>query len=86
MGIRLTGTSWLIACVAVAGVAFLAERLLEPGAGGSLLITMAVFLGLAEGALGIALADGLSAAHGIDVNPVVPRLAGFQEPALHLRA
>lgn len=50
MGIRLNTRSWLVACVAAAAVAFGAERLLEPGVGGSLTIAMAVFLGLAEGA------------------------------------
>jgi hypothetical protein len=50
MGIRLNTRSWLILSGVVAAIAFAAERLLEPGVGGSLTIAMAVFLGLAEGA------------------------------------
>jgi hypothetical protein len=50
MGIRLNSRSWLIASLVVAALVFVAERLLEPAAGGALTITMAVFLGLAEGA------------------------------------
>lgn len=62
MGIRLNGPRWLIASLAVAAIVFVAERLLEPAAGGSLLIVMALFVGLAEGALvlmaGAELSDG----------------------------
>lgn len=50
MGIRLNTRSWLILSIVIAAIVFAAERLLEPGVGGSLTITMAVFLGLAEGA------------------------------------
>jgi hypothetical protein len=52
----------LIASVAVAALVFLAERLLEPGVGGALTITLAFFLGLAEGAIvlmaGAEISDG----------------------------
>jgi hypothetical protein len=62
MGIRLNGVSWMIASLVVAVAAFAAERVLEPGVGGSLLITMVVFLGLAEGAIvlmaGAEISDG----------------------------
>jgi hypothetical protein len=75
MGIRLNGTSWLIACVAVAGIAFVAERLLEPGVGGSLLITMAVFLGLAEGAT--VLMAGAEISDGHWHRPLLPRVAAL---------
>src|SRR5258705_6644158 len=50
MGLRLNSRTLLIASIAVAALVFLAERLLEPGTGGALTITLAVFLGLAEGA------------------------------------
>lgn len=62
MGIRLNSRSWLILSVIVAAIVFAAERLLEPGTGGSLTIAMTVFLGLAEGALvlmaGAEISDG----------------------------
>jgi hypothetical protein len=59
---RLNQKTWLIVSIAIAALVFLAERFLEPVAGGSLLITMAVFLGLAEGAVvlmaGAEISDG----------------------------
>jgi hypothetical protein len=62
MGIRLNAARWMFASVVVAAVVFLAEMLLDPAAGGALTITMAIFLGLAEGAIvlmaGAALSDG----------------------------
>lgn len=62
MGPRLNSRTVLIASVAVAALVFLAEKLLEPGVGGSLTITLAVFLGLAEGAIvlmaGAEISDG----------------------------
>ena len=52
----------LVASVAVAALVFLAEKLLEPGAGGALTMATAVFLGLAEGAIvlmaGAEISDG----------------------------
>jgi len=62
MGLRLNTRMLLIASIAVAALVFLAERLLEPGTGGALTITLAVFLGLAEGAIvlmaGAEISDG----------------------------
>ncbi|HET6349382.1 MAG TPA: hypothetical protein VFH88_09910 [Candidatus Krumholzibacteria bacterium] len=62
MGLRLNSRSLLIVSLVVAGLVFLAERLLEPAAGGALTITMALFLGLAEGAIvlmaGAEISDG----------------------------
>jgi hypothetical protein len=50
MGIRLNSRSWLIATVVLGGVVYAAHALLEPTAGGSLTIAMAVFIGLSLGA------------------------------------
>jgi len=62
MGMRLNSRTWLAASVIIAALVFIAEKFLEPGAGGSLTITMAVFLGLAEGAIvlmaGAEISDG----------------------------
>jgi hypothetical protein len=62
MGFRLNTRTLLMASIAVAALVFLAERLLEPGTGGALTITLAVFLGLAEGAIvlmaGAEISDG----------------------------
>lgn len=62
MGPRLNSRTLLIASVVVAALVFLAEKLLEPGVGGSLTITLAVFIGLVEGAIvlmaGAELSDG----------------------------
>jgi hypothetical protein len=63
MGIRLNMKGLVVASIVVAALAFVAERLLEPGAGGSLLITMAVFLGLAEGAVTLMAAAEISDGH-----------------------
>ncbi len=63
MGIRLNPTRWLVASVVVAAFIFLAERLLEPAAGGALVITFTVFLGLAEGAITLLAAASLSDGH-----------------------
>ena len=75
MGIRLNTRSWLVASVAVAAVAFGAERLLEPAAGGSLLITMAVFIGLAEGAT--VLMAGAEISDGHWHRQLLPQVAGL---------
>ena len=50
MGPRLNSKTIYIASIVVAALVFLAEKLLEPGVGGALTITLAVFIGLAEGA------------------------------------
>ena len=76
MGIRLNGTRWMIAAVLVAGVVFLAETLLEPGAGASLTIAIALFLGLAEGA--IVLMAGAEISDGHWHRPLLSRAASLQ--------
>ncbi len=62
MGIRLNTVRWLIGAVVLAAVAFAADRVLEPAAGGALTIAMALFIGLSEGAVtlmaGAELSDG----------------------------
>lgn len=63
MGLRLNGMRLLVASVGVALLVFLAERLMEPGPGGSLLIVMTMFLGLAEGAIVLMAAAELSDGH-----------------------
>jgi hypothetical protein len=75
MGIRLNSTSWLIASAAVAAAAFAADRLLEPAAGGALLITMALFIGLAEGAT--VLMAGAEISDGHWHRPLLPRVAAL---------
>lgn len=76
MGIRLNGTRWMIASVVVAGIVFLAETLLEPGAGASLTIAIALFLGLAEGA--IVLMAGAEISDGHWHRPLLSRAASLQ--------
>jgi hypothetical protein len=76
MGIQLNGPRWMIASLAVAAVVFLAERLIEPAAGGSLLIVMALFVGLAEGAL--ALMAGAEISDGHWHRPLLKRAASLQ--------
>jgi hypothetical protein len=75
MGFRLTPTSWIIASLAIAAAAFGADRLLEPAAGGALLVTMALFLGLAEGAT--VLMAGAEIADGHWHRPLLPRVAAL---------
>ena len=62
MGIRLHPVRWMMAAVVVAAIAFGADRVLEPAAGGALTIAMALFLGMCEGAVtlmaGAELSDG----------------------------
>lgn len=62
MGIRLNPARWMLASVAVAGIAFALDRVLEPAAGGALTVAMALFVGLAEGAIvlmaGAEISDG----------------------------
>jgi hypothetical protein len=76
MGIQLNGIRWLIASVVVAGAVFLGETLLEPGAGGTLTIVMALFLGLAEGA--IVLMAGAELSDGHWHRPLLSRTASLQ--------
>jgi hypothetical protein len=76
MGIPLNATRWMIAAVVTAGLVLLAETLLEPGAGGSLLIAMALFLGLAEGA--ITLMAGAELSDGHWHRPLLARAASLQ--------
>lgn len=63
MGIRLNRGSWMIASVVIAALAFGLERVLEPGGGGALMITMTVFLGLSEGVITLIAAAELSDGH-----------------------
>jgi hypothetical protein len=63
MGFRFNNKTLLIASVAVAGLVFLAEKVLEPGVGGALTITLAVFLGLAEGAVVLMAGSEISDGH-----------------------
>lgn len=63
MGIRLNKTTWLIASVVVAGLAYAAEALLDPGVGGSLTIVMAVFIGLSLGATALMAGAEISDGH-----------------------
>lgn len=62
MGIRLNPTRWMLAAVVMAGLAFALDRVLEPAAGGALTVAMALFIGLAEGAIvlmaGAEISDG----------------------------
>ena len=62
MGIRLTMTRWMLAAVVVVAIAVGADYLLEPAAGGALIVATTLFLGLAEGAVclmaGAELSDG----------------------------
>ncbi len=62
MGIRLTPTRWMLAAAVTAAIAIGLDYLLEPAAGGALLIATTLFLGLAEGAVclmaGAELSDG----------------------------
>jgi len=75
MGIRLNSMSWIIASVVVAGLALAVDRVLEPVAGGALLITMAVFLGLAEGAT--VLMAGAEISDGHWHRQLLPRVAAL---------
>jgi hypothetical protein len=63
MGFRFNNKTLLIASVAVAALVFLAEKLLEPGVGGALTITLAVFIGLAEGATVLMAGSEISDGH-----------------------
>lgn len=63
MGLRLNSRTLLIASVVVAALVFLAEKLLEPAAGGALTIALAVFIGLAEGATVLMAGSEISDGH-----------------------
>lgn len=63
MGFRLNMRTLPIATIVVAGLVFLAERVLEPGTGGALTIALAMFLGLAEGAVVLMASAELSDGH-----------------------
>jgi hypothetical protein len=63
MGFRLNMRTLVIASIAVAALVFLAEKVMEPGTGGSLTITLAVFLGLAEGAIVLMAGSEISDGH-----------------------
>lgn len=76
MGIRLNGVRWMIGALVAAGLIFLAETLLEPGSGGTLTIVMAVFLGLAEGAM--VLMAGAEISDGHWHKPLLSRAASLQ--------
>jgi len=63
MGLRLNSKSVLLMSVVVAALVFVAEKLLEPGVGGTLTIAMAMFVGLVEGAIVLMAAAELSDGH-----------------------
>ncbi len=75
MGIRLNMRRLMAASVIVAAVAFGADRVLEPAPGGALTIVMALFLGLAEGA--VALMAGADISDGHWHRPLLPRAASL---------
>jgi hypothetical protein len=62
MGIRLNMTRWMMAAVVVAAIAVGADYVLEPAAGGALLVATTLFLAFSEGAVclmaGAELSDG----------------------------
>ncbi|HEU4930111.1 MAG TPA: hypothetical protein VFU38_09810 [Candidatus Krumholzibacteria bacterium] len=75
MGIRLTTTRWMLAAVVTAAVAIGADYLLEPVAGGALIIVTTLFLGLAEGA--VCLMAGAELSDGHWHRPLLPRAASL---------
>jgi hypothetical protein len=75
MGIRLTPMRWMIAAVVVAGIAFAADRVLEPVPGGALTVAMALFVGIAEGAITLMAGSELSDGHWH--RPLLPRAASL---------
>jgi len=75
MGIRLNPMRWLLASVIVAAIAFGADRVLEPAAGGAITIAAALFIGLAEGA--ICLMAGAEISDGHWHRPLLPRAASL---------
>jgi len=75
MGVRLNLTRLLVAAVIVAAVAFGADRLLEPAAGGAITIAMTMFLAMAEGA--VCLMAGAELSDGNWHRPLLPRAASL---------
>lgn len=75
MGIRLNPVRWMMASVIVAAVAFGADRVLEPAAGGALMVVMALFVGLAEGA--VVLMAGAEISDGHWHRPLLARAASL---------
>lgn len=75
MGMRLNMTRLMLASVVVAAVAFGADRVLEPAPGGALTVVMALFLGLAEGAIALMAAAEISDGHWH--RPLLPRAASL---------
>jgi hypothetical protein len=65
----------MLAAGVVAAVAFAADRALEPAAGGAITIAMALFLGLAEGA--VCLMAGAEISDGHWHRPLLPRAASL---------
>ncbi len=75
MGIRLNTMRWMLAALVVTGIAFAADRVLEPAPGGALMVAIALFLGLAEGA--ITLMAGAEISDGHWHRPLLARAASF---------
>ena len=75
MGIRLNTMRWMLAAIVVAGIAFAADRVLEPAAGGAITIAMTLFLGLAEGAITLMAGSEISDGHWH--RPLLPRAASL---------
>ena len=75
MGIRLNPMRCMLAAIVVAAIAFAADRVLEPAAGGALTIAMALFLGMCEGA--VALMAGAEISDGHWHRPLLTRAASL---------
>ena len=75
MGIRLHPLRWMMAAVVVAAIAFGADRVLEPAAGGALTVAMALFLGMCEGA--VTLMAGAEISDGHWHRPLLARTASL---------
>ena len=75
MGIRLTTTRWMLASLAAAAIAIGADYVLEPAAGGAVLVATALFIGLAEGA--VCLMAGAEISDGHWHRPLLTRAASL---------
>lgn len=75
MGIRLNLMRWMLASALVAGIAIGADYVLEPVAGGAMIIATALFIGLAEGA--ICLMAGAEISDGHWHRALLPRAASL---------
>jgi hypothetical protein len=75
MGIRLTTTRWMLASLVVAAIAIGADYVLEPVAGGAMIVATALFIGLAEGA--ICLMAGAEISDGHWHRALLPRAASL---------